>query len=60
MGKTGGEMRWRWRKAGLGRRSRSTAVVAVLSVLAMLSVVGVYRLGYQHGQIAALESEVAR
>jgi len=48
------------KRIGQGLRSRSTAVVTVLWLMAVAAVVGVYRLGYLRGENAAMESEVAR
>jgi len=48
MGKVGVES-WSWRM-----------VVAVLWLLAAAAIVGVYRLGFIRGEIAAMETEVVR
>jgi len=54
------------KQVGSWRRKKSSswswrAVVAVLWIAAAAAIVGVYRLGYLHGEIAAMtEMEVAR
>lgn len=44
----------------LGGGGRWTMVIALLYLLAVASIVGVYRLGFEQGQIAALSGEVAK